>query len=350
MSVSKFLSITIKKLRRIYLKPYHIFILLSLCFISFESTAKNCQEIRGGFDVGSGSTKTLVAKIDVCQKKILEVLYSDSKPVAYNEDLEKSTEKKLGDKVIGEGLEAMTSLLASVKKFKPARITGVATSVFRNAKNGTEVINSFSKKLGFKIEVISQQDEALLGFLSAKSLVGDEVLKNNPPLMWDIGGGSMQMMTFEGKKPLYYLGVLASVTFKNMIIEVLQGKNLETASSPNPIGDKYAQALSMARFYSKLHVPLDLRQALKGRTVIGIGGVHSIALKNMMQLKEMNYSLSQLAKDSSAAVLKADQDLTGDYRSTDVSNMILVQGFMEGLGIDEVRLVSASLLQGIVLK
>ena len=64
----------------------------------------------------------------------------------------------------------------------------------------------------------------------------------------------------------------------------------------------------------------------------------------------MKYTLSEIELAGKTQVLKADKDLKGKYRETDVTNLLLVQGFMEGLGIKEIKIIDGTLLQGVVLK
>ena len=328
------------------MKIYRYFLVFSLFFLTSETFAKNCQEVRMGLDIGSGSTKMLVAKVDFCQHKILEVLLSESKPVPFNEELEKSKDNNLNPAIVERGLQTISEMTKKGKTFKPKKIYGVATSVFRKSSNGVEVIKSYARKLKLKLEVITQDEEAMLGYLSAKALSGETDF-----VAWDIGGGSMQMWSqVENKKPETYLGELASVTFKNMVIEVIQSKNIETINSPNPIGDKREQVLALARAYARLHVPAAMKMAIKERVMIGVGGVHSQSIKNQLDLKNMNYTVSDLDRVSKLQAMKSDNELTGDYRSTDVTNLLLVQGFMEGLGIKAVTMVNATLLQGAVLR
>ncbi|MNJ04032.1 hypothetical protein D3C73_1646060 [compost metagenome] len=49
-------------------------------------------------------------------------------------------------------------------------------------------------------------------------------------------------------------------------------------------------------------------------------------------------------------VWKGDSELTGEYRATDVSNLLLVEGFMQALNIPQVTIVKASLIQGILVQ
>lgn len=331
------------------MRKYSFIVLVLSIFVSSESIAKNCVEVRLGMDIGSGSTKIMTAKVDFCQNKILEVLQNESVPVAYNEDLEKSKDGNLSQEIIDKGHTAISAMVLKGRSFKPKKSYAVATSVFRKANNGHDVIKGFARKMKMPMEVISQEEEARLGYLSVKATMPE--LNNQNIVVWDIGGGSMQMFSMDqNKKPQRYLGDLASVTFKNMVIEVIQQKDTQAVTTPNPIGDKREQVIALARSYSRLHVPLAIKEALKDHVMIGVGGVHGHSLKNQIGTKEAFYTLSELEATGKSQSKKADKDLTGDYRSTDVTNLLLVQGFMEGLGIKEVKIANASLLQGVMFR
>lgn len=331
------------------MKKYLFIVLLFSVFISIESHAKNCEEIRMGVDIGSGSTKIMTAKVNFCQNKILEVLQNESVPVSYNEDLEKSKDGQLSQEIADKGYAALSAMVIRGRSFKPKKSYAVATSVFRKASNGHDVIKGFARKLKISMEVISQEEEARLGYLSVKSTMPE--MDNKDMIVWDIGGGSMQMFSIDkNKKAQRYLGDLASVTFKNMVIEVIQEKDTQKVTTPNPIGDKREQVIALARSYSRLHVPIILKEAIKDHVMVGVGGVHSHSIRNQLGTKESHYTLAELDKAGKSQVKKSDKDLEGDYRSTDVTNLLLVQGFMEGLGISEVKVANASLLQGIMFR
>lgn len=316
---------------------------------SLNANASKCEEVRLGLDIGSGSTKMMVAKVDTCKRKIVEVLLNDARQISFNEDLAKSSEDRLSQEMIDSGLTKMEELVKEAQKFKPKKSYGVATSVFRKAINGEEIIKSYSRKLKVKIEIISQQEEAVLGYISAMSMIDDNTRKGRDVIAWDIGGGSMQILYLNDKKEAEsYLGDLASVTFKNMIVEVLKLENPDKVQSPNPIGKYKLQAVALARAYAKIHVPAHIKKKIKESMVVGLGGVHGISIKNQLEAKD-KYTLVELDKISSQRVLKPDSELVGEYKATDVSNLLLVQGFMEALEVNTVNVVSANLLQGVVL-
>lgn len=337
------------------------FSVLSRCLLTmlpalFTSTvfAASCVENRAAIDIGSGSTKIAVAEVDTCQHQIRKMLYQQQLPVPYNDALMHSADQRLPESVVRQGMAVIAQEVQQARHFHPVTINGVATAVFRSAENGHEVIRQFSQHSGADIKVITQRQEALLGFASAKATLKDPSLKNEDILVWDIGGGSMQMTTFESRQghsvPVIYQGKLASVTLKNYIISLLKNQPLQVDSSPNPIGNHAEGALKFVRFYAANDVDATLKRLIPQRKVIGIGGVHDYSLRDQFGGKPDSYTLSQLSTLASVQVNKSDDQLTGDYRATDVSNLLLVEGYMQALNISQVTLTKASLVQGLLVQ
>ena len=332
------------------------FLLTAISFLlTINLHAKSCMENRMGLDIGSGSSKILVAQVDVCNKKLVKVLLQESKPALYNDDFEKSADGNISPEMEAKGLAILTELIALSKVYKPKKFSGVATSVFRKAKNGKLMIGRFAKKIKIPLKIISQDEEARLGYDSAISILGAEALgllgEKRQVIVWDIGGGSMQMITRDNdKKFSMYLGNLASNNFKNIVIEVFQQRPIETTASPNPIGLSRPNVIALARVYARLHVPPEFFNKGHEKVYIGVGGVHNQSIKNQLQLKGTSYSLRDLGDLAIQQAQKSDKDLSGDYRATDVSNLLLVQGFMEAMGVRDVNLVNTSLLQGLLIQ
>ncbi|MGK3141027.1 Ppx/GppA phosphatase family protein [Pantoea sp. C2G6] len=321
-------------------------------FFTTAAQADRCQQIRAGLDMGSGTTKIAVARVNVCQQRIEQLLYQDQRAVAWNEALAHAADNQLNSSITHAGAAALRELLTQAQRFHPQRISGVATAVFRHASNGQAVVEALQRQAGVPLTIISQQQEAKLGFLSAKAALNDPTLRDDQLLVWDIGGGSMQMTAWQQQagEPVaeIYQGKLASVTLKNFILRVL--KNQPDAASPNPIGSWRPSVLRFVQFYAANDVSPQLKQAVAGRRVIGIGGVHGFSIRNQLPGKPTRYTLAMLTHLSQQQVWKGDSELSGDYRATDVSNLLLVEGYMQALKIDEVTVVEASLIQGVLLQ
>lgn len=321
---------------------------------TFSVLAENCIETRGAIDMGSGTTKIQVAQVDICRHLPGKVLYEDQKPLGFNEDLGKSGNNQISEAMQQQGVTALKQMVDKARSFHPQRITGVATAVFRSAANGQQVIDRFNQQTQIQLRVISQEQEAELGFLSAKAALHDNTINNQDLLVWDIGGGSMQMTAIreQNGQPVtdIYQGKLASVTLKEFIISVLKNQELDKAASPNPIGSLRNTVLRYVNFYARTHVSPQIKQDAQTRRVIGIGGVHSFSLKDQIHPANNTYSLADVERVSKNQVWKGDSELTGEYRATDVSNLLLVEGFMQALNISQVTIVKASLIQGILVQ
>lgn len=333
-----------------------VYATVALFFLGWSTQvlARSCTEVRAGIDMGSGTTKILVSEVDVCRNKLGKVLFSQDKPIGFNEDLAESHNNQLSPQIQQQGAATLRELVAQAQKFHPVRITGVATAVFRTAANGPEVIKQFNREAHVSLRIISQKQEAELGFLSAKAALNDPKIKDTDLLVWDIGGGSMQMTTYtlaKGvKTPEIYQGKLASVSLKDLVIEVLMNKNLKEVNSPNPIGPLAGEILRLVNFYARTHVNPEIMQAAKSKTVVGIGGVHGYSIKDQLHPANNKYTLADLDRVAKEKVTQSDAQLSGDYRATDVTNLLLVEGFMQALNISDITIVKASLIQGILLQ
>ncbi|ADU68848.1 Ppx/GppA phosphatase family protein [Pantoea sp. At-9b] len=329
-----------------------VVVLFFAVFLPSLAFADNCWQTRAGIDMGSGATKIAVFEVNICQHQLGKVLFEDQRPVGYNDALARSTHNQLDETIQQQGLTALQQLVTQARRYHPQRISGVATAVFRSASNGQAVIDRFNQQAGVQLKIISQQQEAELGFRSAKAALHDPTLRDQDLLVWDIGGGSMQMTAWRDQpgQPVadVYQGKLASVTLKNFIVDVL--KNQPAAQSPNPIGSWRPSVLRFVEFYAHNDVPPQIKQDLATRRVIGIGGVHGFSIKNQLKINDNRYDLATLEQVAKQQVWKGDSELTGDYRATDVSNLLLVEGYMHALGIKDVTVVKASLIQGIVLE
>ena len=325
-------------------------IFLTSCQTSAPKTAEapKCgPEIRAAFDIGSGSTKMKVAEFNTCDSTLTKVLLEDQTRVNFQESLQVSNDGTFSEEVREDGMDSLRLLLEKALKQNATRFAGVATAAFRKAKNGQDFLNEVEKKLGIKAKIITQEQEALIGFHGAAKMT---MLPKAQIVLWDIGGGSQQIMFLNDKdEPVIYFGTLAAVSFKNYIISTLQKKDFNTVQSPNPIGEKTTKAAS--KYVEKTAhaiVPKEIQTHLKNPNVqvIGIGGVLSRSILTQVEFKE--YITDKDIQRSLAKRLDLDdKTIGGEFPQTEISNLILVGGFMKGLKIKQYRPVKASLIDGL---
>lgn len=325
---------------------FRIFVFCFALFFFNQSGAKECEQRLGALDFGSGTTKAFAATVDVCNKKIIKVLYEDRLALALNEALERSPDKLIPEKIIAEAIPRFRDFLQKMKDLQVTQVRAVATAVFRSAKNGQALAKILSTELQVPVAVISQEQEAELGYWSA--LAQKTISTQEAVAVWDIGGGSMQMYSLEKGKVHIYRGDLAAVTYKNKILEVLQFKDPKVVTSPNPIGGNREAALQLAKNHAYLNVPKYFKERAAKMRWIGVGGVLSLSVQRQTQEGAFEFSRDALDQVLRQRVFLKDAEIDSDYRISDISNLALVLGYMQALNIGKVETVQSSLGQGLI--
>lgn len=317
-----------------------LFLLLSL-----SAHADSCQEIHGVLDIGSSSAKAVAALVDVCEKKIVKTVYEEQVPISCSETLEKAADGTLPPSFTEDTGAKLQALVARMKEKKAEPISGLATACYRNAKNGGEVAAAFAARAGVPVKVISQEEESELGYLSAMTARKVPLTDQAKVVVWDIGAGSMQMHAESGGRTLLFNGDLASVAFKNRVLEEIQKKSPGEGVSPNPVGKNWSRAVRLAEKEAK-QVPAHFRQSKSPRRWIGIGGTIARSVQDQVRKGRDYFTAAEVESTLRRRALLTDEKLGGDFAVTEVTNLALVLGFMKSLGIRKVETAKVSLSQG----
>lgn len=327
-----------------------VFILLgAACALTTSGTSEQCLENRATIDIGSGSSKILVATVNTCIQKIEKILHQDSASLKFKEALN-TNQNSLPDTLLQQTIQTLKAWKKDYKKWNVTSYQAVATEVFRQARNGTDFIVQISQATEIPIQIIDQTEEAKLGFWSAIASSSKSV---HEVVVWDIGGGSMQMISYDpdGDYNLY-MGKMASVSFKDLILK--KKASSVRARTPNPLGTKWAsQSVKLAERFAVDHVPAKIKTEIQNKKVVGIGGVHSKSIQNQIlqgtKSDSFTYNQETLSQTLQTRSLLSDKDLSSAYPETDVTNLALVLGFMKALNISEVEVISADLTAGLLL-
>jgi exopolyphosphatase/guanosine-5'-triphosphate,3'-diphosphate pyrophosphatase len=325
----------------------YAFIIFYVLLTMANAWADDCLQNRAAFDIGSGTTKMVVAQVDTCMQHVKQIFEEKEIAVGYKEDLGRS-QGEFSEDIQRKGLTALRQLKSIAKKYNPQLYVGVATSAFRSSHNGTMLADRISRELGINTQIITQRTEAVLGFLAAYPQTG---LEKKECFVWDIGGGSMQMVIAADNGSFdVYEGKLASVSMKNMIITDIQGKSPKDVNSPNPMGKSVAdKAVNLARDYAEMHVQDSIKKNAESLTVLGIGGVHYHSVRKQSVKDEKTYTISDVERTLAIRHALSDEEIGGDYAATDVSNLTLVLGFMKALNIEKIRTLKANMAHGILV-
>ncbi len=333
------------KMKTIILFSISVFI-FNACSSATQLPDNKCIAYRAAFDVGSTTTKMKVARVNTCLQKNEAIIYKNEIRVPYAENKHSGI---FSQQIRNTGITALQRLKEEAVNRKAEAFSGVATESFRQSGNTSEFLGEIKEKTGIPIKLIDQDQEAILGYLAASSFFPGS---SRNLIVWDIGGGSMQMiLRTENKEFTIYRGKTASVSFKEKILMQILQRKPGKHSSPNPIGkENLKTAIEMAAVAAG-DVPQNINKVMRepDAVIVGIGGVHNESIKKQIT-SNARYTQEELINALNARIELKDQDIGGPYADTEISNMILVLGFMEKLGIKEVIPVNVNLADGVLIE
>lgn len=296
---------------------------------------------RAAFDIGSGQIKMQISDVDLTANKIINVLLTDTAYVGLRENLVKSLDGRLSSDIQNKTVEAISELMKKAAPFHPKAYHAIATEALRLAKNADTLVERIKNETGMSVTIVSQEEEGILGFISA---VSEADIDPTKVVSWDFGGGSFQITTKCGDNYSVYLGRLGKTPMKNALLKI-QEKDVDPTSSPNPISKPQAiQAIQFVKDNIK-DVPIELRQKLKQPDVVVLGvGINPL----WGMQKNTHYDINRVLKELNCrlnlddAAIRIKDSIPADRKEAFphvVSNLILAYGVMEALDITQVHYV-----------
>src|SRR6185503_3625449 len=138
-------------------------------------------------DIGSNSARVVVFERDA--SGYLRALAGSRASLRLVEDVDKRG--ALTEATMARTSESRRDFKAIATGAGATRIVTVATAAMRDASNGALFGQRLERELGLQIEIISGAEEARYGFDGAM-----RGLAVSGGLLFDVGGGSMQLTTF----------------------------------------------------------------------------------------------------------------------------------------------------------
>lgn len=290
--------------------------------------------LRAAFDFGSGSIKIQIALIDPSIPKMLgEPLMLKYVPLTLSEDVAShegyisiEMEEKANEVLAKFKKEAQA--IAASKGYR-ADFAGIATDVFRKAKNGKALLQKIEKNLEIKFTILSQEEEGRLGFLTAKILYPE--IDEDDLLVWDSGNGSFQITAKIGDSYKTYQGPLGHGTVRILLSKDIRGgKIIDGAVSGNPIQmDEVPQMVQRIETLLS-EIPSWLEEKLKStKTIVAtFGDCESIFALVSRALKKSGGDTISLQEAKNVLEISLDRDddffdSNGIHRKTGTSSLLL---------------------------
>jgi exopolyphosphatase/guanosine-5'-triphosphate,3'-diphosphate pyrophosphatase len=293
-------------------------------------------------DVGSNSMRVAVIRAD-CHGYLEVVEESRAVPrlirdVQSNGELSRASMDRVIDvlrdfQVIAHGAGA-------------AQTIAVATSAVRDATNSAELVERVREALDLELQVISGLEEARLAFLGAVHSLPVE-----RGLVVDVGGGSMEVVRFEDRRPV------ASWTLQLGAVRLT-----DRFITSDPPTQQQVRAL-------RKHVTEQIRKAgipplEAGDHVVGTGGtIRNLAkidrAQHLYPLPRLHgYTVTQARLREVSALLRtsklaqriAMEGLNEDRADTIVAGALVVQAVLDALQAPAIVVAGQGLREGIVIR
>jgi len=308
--------------------------------------AKKGEEIRAALDIGSGSTNLKIAIVNLSTDKIVRVLEEQSIPVPYQKHLEQSSDNTFDPAIMKQGIASIQELKSIADSFHIKKIAAVATAAFRQANNAQDYAKAVENQTGVKIRIINQDEEGILAFRAALAVTS---INPEKVLVWDIGGGSMQLTTLTNQGTyIVEKGKTASIPFKNAIIQKIENKDPAKVTTPNPMTPEQIQAaIQLSQTYADQTDPvIKSKIADPDTNVIAVGSLFNYGIRPLVTGSE-DLTANQLRQAVMGLSYKSDEELPGGaLAEVAVSNPILVLGYMDGLNMTSLQIISVNNADG----
>ncbi len=305
-------------------------------------------EIVAAFDIGSGTTRMHLAKLDPCSELPLRRLISTGERVDFAADLGTGSNAKFSHQIIVLATNKMAGLVAQANSEGAQVLLGVATEAFRRADNGRALLDDWQRAFGIEIDIIGQREEGRLAYRLAEHIAPEA----EKLLVWDIGAGSQQLVWRDAVTGdfRHFDPNLASVTFRDRAVAAL-GRP-QGMLSPNPIAaDEVPILVALIEEWIADQRPDDLPTLLNEKVeVIGLGGVHGASVTGQVgvALGEV-IARDQVANALAGQLGRDDTKIGGGYADTDVTNLVLVHTLMGVYGIERYRSTRGDLGEAILV-
>jgi exopolyphosphatase/guanosine-5'-triphosphate,3'-diphosphate pyrophosphatase len=180
---------------------------------------------------------------------------------------------RLADAAMDRALSALSVCADKLRRRRVTLARSVATEACRRAENGMAFVERVQRETGIKLDVISAQEEARLAVFGCYSLLE---AGNGPALIFDIGGGSTELVLveMEGEHPR----ILDWQSAPWGVVSLTESVS-RLDSSPAGRAETYAQMRSRVReafagFAARLPISGELRLLGTSGTVTTLASVH----------------------------------------------------------------------------
>ena len=216
------------------------------------------QHYQALVDIGSNGIRCSISDLSPPTARIMPTLYQNRYSISlYDAQHATGTKLPIPSHIVEEVLAVLLQFKKTCQDFEVQanNIRLVATEATRNAINREELLGQIERGTGWRVELLTKEEEGRLGAMGIASSIGNI---GGTQICMDMGGGSVQM-TWVIKKPNgdVDMSPVGSVSFPYgaaALMSALSGVNVqEEASLQDRIATKFERGLE------EIQIPPDSR-------------------------------------------------------------------------------------------
>lgn len=292
-----------------------------------------------GIDIGTNSMRLLLA--DYHKKNEHSKFWNREKEVKITRMGKGVDENRMIEpSTFSRNIDSFTEFVQKAKTGQAERIFAIGTSALRDAKNGEDFVLQAEKSTGVKINIISGNLEAELGFYG----VSQGVKESGRILIIDIGGGSTEFVV--GSQ-------IEGIVFK---------KSLDIGAVR--LTDKFGEDMIRMSDYidEEIRIIEDLIERFAVKLIVGIGGtISTVSAINMCMAcyDSERVHNSSISKQEVGSILKLLQSLSLEERrkvvglqperaDIIVAGVNILLGIMKEMRISKITVSEYDNLEGLI--
>ncbi len=298
--------------------------------------ANNCESRKAIFELGTNRIKMTTAEVDLCTKKILKVLSTESEPISFDvlHDLQQERQKLLTRQSMDSGLEVLKKLSdkASSQGISQENRVAIATGIFRKANNSQSFFDKIEAETKLKIKILSSLEEVLAAVEGIK-----KYQQATEFMVWDIGGESMQIgVIAPTTKPIYAVGLDGSQTIRKKFLPKFK------TLAEGLILEKDLPRLEKAILANYAGSKFDEIKNSNPKIIYGIGGVHTRSILEKLQKLQLipkeqkTFEITDVEKLLKIYLGQSKSEIQGPYAESQTLNLLLVHTLMKKMNIQKI--------------
>lgn len=304
------------------------------------------MNIYAAIEIGSGKTRLCIAEI---ADSSIEKIYFEKEEELHFADYAHQHQGILDEEILKKAIEVLSGYKQIATQFNVQKIKCIATDIFRDtqkASSGKEFIHELSQKLDIHIQIIDQQREGLLGFLTISHIIRhyQPPIVNTDLIAWDSGRSSAQLTMKHNHTFEVYQNSFGVIPIQRVLEEIRKTRGQPQTSLIPISSDEIQTTIDHLKLQAEEISPSMVDKISSGVVVRKYGSkmlvrAFQVDALRLLEKEEIKDILKQFSGKTEHDIIS----ITGGHQDVDPSMLIMsllgMYAIMDKFGINSIRFV-----------